>query len=343
VTGPGPRETGSPAQVRARTRAHRAALDHVLEVIAQAPWSEGLVLRGSMAMTAWEPAAAREPQDLDWIVPRVETAVDGSDPFPYINDLATVQQWPEAADGAAAEEIWSEQDPDTGGRRPRLPPEGLRWIQDPAPRDPPFADLLDRVAARPQAARGVLLDAAGADTDSAWGYAYDTAGARLLIPWHAEGLEPGTVQLDFAADEPLPDAPVFAAVPRGDGGPPTVVRAAGREASLAWKLLWLHADSARGGCRTKDLYDALLLAESDRTRLTARLVRRVVRQADSAREALIEAGPLTVRTVRRWRLADEDDGFEAGDSRLGRDPGEWIERFAIAVGPVLTALNNGET
>jgi hypothetical protein len=54
---------------------------------------------------------------------------------------------------------------------------------------------------------------------------------------------------------------------------PTVVRTAGRELSLAWKMLWLHADcAAEGWAQAKDLYDAVLLAEAEATKVSPRLL-----------------------------------------------------------------------
>ncbi|PWK64181.1 hypothetical protein BCL76_11643 [Streptomyces sp. CG 926] len=84
----------------------------------------------------------------------------------------------------------------------------------------------------------------------------------------AGGLRPvGTAQLDFSRDERLPEAPVWTAVPRGDGGV-TVVRTASLGLSPAWKLRWLVADAAtEDGPRCKDLYDAVLPAEAGRERI----------------------------------------------------------------------------
>jgi hypothetical protein len=224
-----------------------------------------------MVMPAWVGDAAREPADLDWVVLEGAAGVDTLDPFPYVDHVEEVQQWPEAADGAARYEMWTYEEFDTAGQRPVLPPEGLHWLneEDVAEPSPPYLDLLERVAQSSQAAPGVFLDAKAARVDGTWAYAgydTDTPGVRLLIPWHAEGTrsgEGGLVQLDFARDEQLPESPVWTLIPRGDGGRPTAVRTASRDLSLAWKLLWLHIDSQDGGrARGKDLYDAVLLAEA---------------------------------------------------------------------------------
>ncbi|GHF04675.1 hypothetical protein GCM10014715_71110 [Streptomyces spiralis] len=322
-----------PAPTDRRTAARRAALDHVLALIADAPWSGGLVLRGSMVMPAWVGTAAREPADLDWIAPRNAVGVDPLDPYPYVDDLATVQQWPDAAGGAARYEIWTYEEFDTGGRRPVLPPEGLRWLHEEEVVDtgPPYADLLDRVARRPQAAPGVHLDANEARVDGTWTYTeYDTPGVRLVIPWHAAGLSPGEIRLDFARDERLPEPPVWTPVPRGDGGAPTPVRTASREASLAWKLLWLHTDGRDGGrAQGKDLYDAVLLAEADGVRLTPRLLRTVLGQAPdrSAWEDFSRAA------VTRWDV--DWAGFRAGHPWVRGTAEDWLRRLVRALGPLI--------
>ncbi|GAA2000091.1 hypothetical protein GCM10009838_76940 [Catenulispora subtropica] len=68
----------------------------MLGLIAAAPWSDGLVLRGSMLMTAWCGPAAREPADLDFIVVDEGRPVDALDPYPYV-EVEFAQQWPEVA------------------------------------------------------------------------------------------------------------------------------------------------------------------------------------------------------------------------------------------------------
>lgn len=183
---------------RPQAAARRAVLDHLLGLVARSPLAEYLVLRGSMVMPAWVGAAAREPGDLDWIVPpSLAVPIEPLHPYPYVDERATVQQWPEAADGAARPEIWTDEEFGTGGQRVHVPPEGLHWIVDPEPDgsdddfDGPPGELLELVRAHPDAAPGIRLDAEGARDDGSWTYAeYDTPGVRLVVPWHADGLPP---------------------------------------------------------------------------------------------------------------------------------------------------------
>ncbi|WP_182902403.1 nucleotidyl transferase AbiEii/AbiGii toxin family protein [Microbispora sp. H10830] len=49
-------------------RARRRAIDHLVRVVAESPWNENLVLRGSLLLEAWVGEEAREPGDLDWVV-----------------------------------------------------------------------------------------------------------------------------------------------------------------------------------------------------------------------------------------------------------------------------------
>ncbi|MHC5906450.1 nucleotidyl transferase AbiEii/AbiGii toxin family protein [Streptomyces sp. S6] len=297
-------------------REQRAALDHVLALIADAPWSASLVLRGSMTMPAWVGDAARPPGDLDWIVLEEETGVDPEDPYPYAWHIEDVQQWPEAFAGAAGYDLWREEEFGTGGERRILPPEGLSWVDsedvDPSP---PYHDLVERIRDRPYAGAGVVLDAAGARDEGNWTYAgYDIPGVRLSIPWRTEhpGTLTGAVQLDFARDEFLPEPPVWTLVPRAGGHPPTPVRTASRELSLAWKLLWLRTDAAtEGRAQAKDLYDAVLLAESPRTRLGPRLLRRVLGAFDPA-------------SVTDWDV-------EWPECASGGHAGQWLDRLRRAL------------
>ncbi|MEH0624110.1 hypothetical protein [Streptomyces stelliscabiei] len=210
--------------------AHRAVLDHLVRLVADSPLGDDLVLRGSMVMPAWVGAGAREPADLDWIVPRpLLVPVDAAHPYPYVEGLEAVQQWPEAADGAGRYEMWKFEEFDTQGLRPAVPPEGLHWVVEAEPEEhPPHLAVLDLVRERPVAAPGVVLDASAARPDGTWTYTeYETPGTRLTIPWAVEGLPPGEARLDFARDERLPEPPVWTAVPRGDGSGRTVVRTPG--------------------------------------------------------------------------------------------------------------------
>ncbi|MFE1439883.1 nucleotidyl transferase AbiEii/AbiGii toxin family protein [Streptomyces sp. NPDC058739] len=331
MTGLGARSTG-------RRAAHRAALDHVLALVADAPWSDSLVLRGSMTLPAWVGAAAREPADLDWVVLEDVVRVDPLDPYPYVDGIEAVQQWPEAADGAGESELWREEEFGTGGQRPRLPPEGLRWLregEDKSDQSPPYMDLLDRIRASPEAAPGVLLDADAAKPDGEWTYAeYDLPGIRLLVPWRAEGLdEPGEVRLDFARDELLPEPPQWTAVPRGDGGSPVAVRTVGPAVSLAWKVLWLRSDSAaEAGARGKDLYDAVLLAEAAGTRLPPRLLGKVLRrgQAGAAAAAAAAFGP---EQVTGWRV--DWTAFRAEHPWIPGTAADWLTRLRDALNDTL--------
>ncbi|MFD8478424.1 nucleotidyl transferase AbiEii/AbiGii toxin family protein [Kitasatospora sp. NPDC059673] len=258
----------------------RAVLDHLVALLAGSAWGGALVLRGSMVMPAWVGEAAREPADLDWVVePSTLVPVDQADPYPYVQELTTLQQWPEAADGAAGYEMWAFEEFETRGLRAHLPPEGCHWVPEAEADDQgPETVLRELVARHPVAAPGIALDPNSVRTDGGWTYDSDgeVPGVRIAVQWTADGRPAGEVTVDFAHDERLPEPPVLTAVPRGDGAGVTAVRTASRELSLAWKLLWLHADGAEGRARAKDLYDAVLLAEVCAATLAPDLLRRVL-------------------------------------------------------------------
>ncbi|GIE33562.1 hypothetical protein Ait01nite_066070 [Actinoplanes italicus] len=270
--------------------AHRAALDHVLTLVAESPFAEWLVLRGSMTMPAWVGDAARPPGDLDWMArPPALTPLDDLHPYPYLDRLAPVQQWPEAVHGAARNEIWEFEEFDTGGRPAHLPPEGLNWIPaagldsfDEELWDYEFTNLLSR---NPRTLDGIQFDTESIDMRQDWDYAdYEPGGEngrlRLELPWQSPTGEEGTVQVDLSFGEPMPDAPVCTAVPRAGGLPPLGLWTASAQLSLAWKLHWLAADQQTHGVSAmKDVYDAVLLAELDGMCLRPRL-RRLALGAD---------------------------------------------------------------
>jgi hypothetical protein len=63
-----PRFPAGPEELRWR-RSRRTALDLVLAAVAAGPYADRLVLRGSVLLATWFPDAAREPGDLDFVVP----------------------------------------------------------------------------------------------------------------------------------------------------------------------------------------------------------------------------------------------------------------------------------
>jgi hypothetical protein len=302
---------------------HRIALDHILGLVAGAPCGESLVLRGSMAMLAWVGDRARPPGDLDWVVrPLAGVPVDDLNPYPFVERLDVVQLWPEAAHGASHYKIWAFEEFDTGGFAPRVPPEGLHWLDAEGLRcgERPHLDVLDLVRKQPRTGGGMVFDPDVATVDATWDYTYEPTdgseggGVRITLPWRSVD-EHGSIQLDFAYDEQLPDPPIFAVVPRGDGGPPMVVRSASRELSLAWKVQWLAADQAGNGrVAGKDLYDAVLLAELDGVRLPDRLRRRVLRAVPNP------------DAVRDWAVNWAEVSVHAAG-----DPRNWLDRLATAL------------
>jgi hypothetical protein len=349
-----PRLSSSDQATRWRA-AHRAALDHVLTLLAESWQSEHLVLRGSAVLRAWYGDRAREPADLDWVV----THESLGDEWLYGNLIDLIREWPSVADGMIL-------DPDdahgiAGTWRATEPSDDLaEVVADEAEWAMPCAALLDQVARRPEAACGVVLDTEIAEAEWTYrAYAYDTPGVRLEIPWWAPGVPPGHVRLDFtpeAAEGGLPVDPVLTLIPRGDGRRPVPVRTVTRELSLAWKILWLRIGSESGeGALGKDLYDAVLLAEDDLTRLSASRLATVLRDhparstadfhPDEARAwtvawaAFRSKHPWVPGTAEEWqdRLARAlesmlaDQGSETPDVRVG-------ETVTIVGGPFATLL-----
>ncbi|WP_328512126.1 nucleotidyl transferase AbiEii/AbiGii toxin family protein [Streptomyces sp. NBC_00376] len=324
---PGEPDYDDPSLAPRWRAARRAVQDHLLRVMAESPWGDDLVLRGSVPLQAWVGAAAREPADLDWIVlePSEGDFVDGLDPYPYVNSTEAVQQWPEAAHGAAAPEPLTDGEcHDTGGARPAPAPEGLHWIEA-EEKDPPASpaeEVVAALAAGPQLPEGIRIDPLRVKPDATWMYrTYETPGVRVVVPWEADGLPPGELRMDFAQDERLPQAPGWTACPRGDGGPPTPVRTASPGLSLAWKLLWLAEDQeAEGRSGAKDLYDAVLLAEHHATRLSPRLLRTVLGP---------HAPGFTPGAVLDWLV--DWSAFHAGHPWVEGGPDHLRERLATAL------------
>ncbi|UGQ11632.1 nucleotidyl transferase AbiEii/AbiGii toxin family protein [Yinghuangia sp. ASG 101] len=335
----------------AQRAAQRAALDHVLALTVRTSWADALVLRGSMAMLAWADARAREPADLDWVAAPGPVPVHPLSPYPYVDDLDAVRYWPEASHGAAEYELFKDEAESfaTGGLHPRTPPEGTRWIRPPETddRDDLVRELVGLLDASPDTPGGHPADLPGGSPtsrppavrfdprryriDPDWEYTEYVVsterggGVRVSLPWTGEHGTSGDVQVDIVFDEPMEESPVHALIPRADGREPTLVRAASRELSLAWKLLWLHRDIARHGQgRGKDLYDAVVLAESPRTRLRPPLLRRVLRA-----QGEVGVGDVTLERISAWDV--DWAGFRADQPQVRGDLDSWLGRLDRAV------------
>ncbi|WP_229831462.1 nucleotidyl transferase AbiEii/AbiGii toxin family protein [Actinoplanes ianthinogenes] len=119
---------GNPLEGERWRAARRAALDHVLSVLAGGSWSRSLVLRGSVTMPAWAGAAAREPGDLDFVVtpasitsgsPQARALLDG-----IVADLAARPGAGLRPDRVEQSAIWTYERAD--GRRLVIPFTGSR-------------------------------------------------------------------------------------------------------------------------------------------------------------------------------------------------------------------------
>ncbi|MFE1396529.1 nucleotidyl transferase AbiEii/AbiGii toxin family protein [Nocardiopsis dassonvillei] len=205
-------------------------------------------------------------------------------------------------------------------RRPR----DLDFVVVPA-ETVPFGDPADRMfadvvgAVTDASAQGISFDAEGVRLESIWTYER-APGRRVVVPWRAEGLPPGTVQIDVVFNESLPEPPVAVSVAGSD------VLAAGAELSLAWKVLWLYTDTYPQG---KDLYDAVLLAESARP--SRELLVGVLRPELGDRAETVDE-----RFLREEGSLDSDewDDFVSDCPWVEGDAGEWVDRFEAAMAPV---------
>ncbi|NYH52222.1 hypothetical protein HNR06_001811 [Nocardiopsis arvandica] len=196
------------------------------------------------------------------------------------------------------------------------------------PADRMFADVVDAVTSA--SGEGVSFDAEGVRLESIWTYER-VPGRRVVVPWSAEGLPPGTVQIDVVFNESLPEPPVPVTVAGAD------VLAASAELSLAWKVLWLYTDMYMQG---KDLYDAVLLAENARP--SRELLVTVLRPELGAEAETVDEGRLRREQTHAGRPVP--DGWEhfVGDCPwVEGGPGEWLDRFEAAMAPVFRQEGRG--
>lgn len=159
------------------------------------------------------------------------------------------------------------------------PPKDLDFVVVPetlSMTDRRAVELLETVmtAVTSRECEGVALRRDEVARDQIW--TYDRVpGTRLVFRWTAPGFPWGATQLDFVFGERLPVAHQLlnvALTPERHAE----LQVAPKDLSLAWKLLWLHSDVHPRG---KDLYDAMLLAES--TTLPLPLLQAVFKIADT--------------------------------------------------------------
>lgn len=167
----------------------------------------------------------------------------------------------------------------------------------------------------------VIIQSRGIAWDDIWTYER-APGVRIVLPWSAAGIPPGSVQMDLVFEEELLTQPVLTALPSAEGG--TSVLGVDRSLALAWKLLWLETDSYPQG---KDLYDATLLAEQ--TSLPVALLQRVMTKADPRWKAPAP-GLLGVDWVMEWDDFAQEYPWVEGDAE------DWIARLNNALAPTLT-------
>lgn len=157
-------------------------------------------------------------------------------------------------------------------------------------------------------------------------WTYEKApGRRMIVPWRADkSTFDGTVQMDFVFGEPVTSLPVITDIIISDL-PPFQMLTASREQSLAWKLLWLATDSYAMG---KDLYDAVLLAET--TQLELPLLKRTF---DAAGTSL--TNPWAGFSKKEFRqLYVEWEDFQKEYPHITGTRQEWTDRLIAALEPI---------
>ncbi|HTJ66365.1 MAG TPA: nucleotidyl transferase AbiEii/AbiGii toxin family protein [Actinospica sp.] len=255
-------------------RARREALDLALAAVSGNEYAEHLMLRGSVLMNGWYPAAAREPGDLDFVV------------------LA---------------QDWGVTDNRTG----------MLFKQ------------LARDAENLSTATDVHINASGAVKDDIW--TYDRVpGRRLMLPWQADGLPGGWVQLDFVFGEKIHLEPERTEIALSPGRDRVPLRTASKELSLAWKIVWLLTDAHPQG---KDLYDAVLLAED--TPLSYHVLRAALTETDERFRGFV----ITVSELADLDIDDGWDHFRREYPSIEGSAEDWLQRLCTALKPTFTLLD----
>ncbi|WP_454198061.1 nucleotidyl transferase AbiEii/AbiGii toxin family protein [Nocardia sp. Marseille-Q1738] len=210
-------------------------------------------------------------------------------------------------------------------------------------------DVARRAAARSrEPGSTVWIDIKIVDLELPGYWAYDAIGAGwtvlpgwgLLLSWQGNG-HVGTIQVDFAVEAPIGEAPLRVEIPRlGRPGAPVSLHAFGQPTSLAWKVLWIAVDAqSAGSARAKHLYDAVLLAEQ--CALPRDLLERAVAtvQGDPDDDEYDgDPDELTYPTLDSMIRAANDvdwNAFARSHPHLINAHDEYVWRFAIALASVV--------
>lgn len=197
-----------------------------------------------------------------------------------------------------------------------------------------FDELIQMVRTYPLVGN-VKIDGARIATDDIW--TYERAdGRRILLPWQAEGLPEGTLQIDIVFGERLFTEPILTPIPTS-WNENILMWSASKELSLAWKLRWLETDMYPQG---KDLYDATLLAEQ--THLPFELLRQVLELSEDWIGSLKYDVPnFSWKSGYPW-LTELDsidwDNFKLEYPWVEGDVKSWLDRLSLALAPTFANL-----
>lgn len=200
-----------------------------------------------------------------------------------------------------------------------------------------FQDLMERVSQAPQIGE-VTIDVHRIAIDEIWTYER-APGRRFLFPWTAEGLPDGTLQMDITFEENLFIEPIQTAMPKRDGGSVSILTVT-PALSLAWKLRWLEIDRYPQG---KDLYDAVLLAES--FHLPFDLSRQVLEGDPEWQNRKYWSSNFSWRSGFPWLMATEDiewDLFQREYPWVEGTAIDWLTRLQIALAPTFAESEDSD-
>lgn len=208
------------------------------------------------------------------------------------------------------------------GELARIPGD-LDWVLIPevqkmnAPESIAVVDSLLKLICGTTVQEGIRVSADQFAVENIWTYE-KAPGRRIVFSWESDLLNiGGTIQMDIVFGEHIPDGFAFTDVQLGTL-PPITCRTVSPAQSLAWKLLWLQTDMHPMG---KDLYDAVLLAES--TEISFDLIHRTFQCA----------GEQFANPPRLHSQSLEWEPFQREYPHIEGTADEWIERLVDALRP----------
>ncbi|MEG4631429.1 nucleotidyl transferase AbiEii/AbiGii toxin family protein [Microcoleus sp. AR_TQ3_B6] len=200
-----------------------------------------------------------------------------------------------------------------------------------------FNGLIQIVSDHPHVGNAII-DVDKISITEIWTYER-ASGRRIIFPWKADGFPSGDLHMDVVFNEELLCQPIQVYIPSSIAEN-SLVWAASKELSLAWKLLWLETDTYPQG---KDLYDATLLAEQ--TSLSFDILYKVLHSSEDWKNQAAGQPNFSWKSGFPWTESPGSayldwDNFKLEYPGVEGEAKDWQARLSRALAPTFANLDD---